>query len=307
MIAVASFNTAVDKLLEVDELRPGAVLRARAATEWPGGKGVHAALCAAALGQKVRLAGVIDASHRSWFVSWLRGRKVQFVGVEIDRPVRTCLTIRDGQGRTTEIREAGPPVNQKTWRALSARFVKLGREAKVAVLSGSVPPDVPQSAYRDVVSELSGVKVVVDTGGDLLRQAIEARPFCIKPNRQEAEALTGMALDSPRHAADAARELASRGVPLVIVSMGAAGAVACWKQRVCHVVPPTVQALNVVGAGDCATAGVAVGLARGRAIEEVLRLGVAAGTAKTLSPEIGLVRREDIDRILPDVRLMWLD
>jgi fructose-1-phosphate kinase PfkB-like protein len=50
-----------------------------------------------------------------------------------------------------------------------------------------------------------------------------------------------------------------------------------------------------------------VGLARGSDIEEVLRLGVASGTAKTLSPEIGLVRREDIDRILPDVRLMWLD
>jgi tagatose 6-phosphate kinase len=307
MIAVGGFNTAVDKLLEVDEFHPGAVTRARATTEWPGGKGVHAALCAAGLGEKVRLAGIIHPSQRKWFASWLRARSVQFVGVDIDRPVRTCLTIRDSQGRTTEIREPGPGMDLEAWAALRARFVKLGRQASVAVLSGSVPPDVPQTAYRDVVTDLAGGRVIVDASGDLLRSAIEAVPFCIKPNREEAEALTGMTLDSPRNAAGAARELASRGIPLVVVSMGAAGAVACWQQRVGHVVPPKVDALNVVGAGDCVTAGVAVGLARGSDIEEVLRLGVASGTAKTLSPEIGLVRREDIDRILPDVRLMWLD
>jgi tagatose 6-phosphate kinase len=237
----------------------------------------------------------------------LKARSVQFVGIEIDAPVRTCLTIRDGQGRTTEIRETGPDIVGEKWHELRTRFVTLGREANVAVLSGSVPPGVPSSGYRDIVSDLAGVRVVVDAGGELLRHAIEARPFCIKPNREEAEALTGATLESPREAASVARELASRGVPLVIISMGAAGAVACWEERVCHVVPPKVDALNVVGAGDCLTAGVTVGLARGGDIGDVLRLGIASGTAKTLSPEIGLVRREDIDRILPEVRLKWLD
>jgi tagatose 6-phosphate kinase len=307
MIAVGGFNTAIDKLLEVDEFHPGVVTRAHAATEWPGGKGVHAALCVADLGETVRLAGVINAAQRTWFASWLQARSVQFIGIEIARPVRTCLTIRDGQGRTTEIRETGPGIVVEEWRELRTRFVTLGREANVAVLSGSVPPGVPPSGYRDIVSDLAGVRVVVDAGGELLRHAIEARPFCIKPNREEAEALTGVILESPPQAASVARQLAARGIPLVIISMGAAGAVACWQDRVCHVVPPRVDAINVVGAGDCVTAGVAVGLARECDIEEVLRLGVASGTAKTLSPEIGLVRREDIDRVLPEVRLKWLD
>ncbi len=41
------------------------------------------------------------------------------------------------------------------------------------------------------------MRAVVDASGDLLRNAIEAGPYCIKPNSAQAEALTGPRLDSP--------------------------------------------------------------------------------------------------------------
>ena len=306
MIAVAGFNTSIDRLLRVDDLVPGAVLRAQEAYAWPGGKGVHVALGIAALGEQVRVAGFVDAVQHDWFRSWLAARAIEFQGIEFDGPVRTCLTIQDRHGGTTEIREPGPMIGDDLWRAAVSVFERLSLDASVAVLSGSVPPGVSTDAYRQIASLLAPRRVLVDAAGELLRSAVEGAPFCIKPNREEAEGLTRMTLDTIETAARAVRTLAVSGVPLVIVSLGAAGAVACWNGAVCQVTAPPVVAINVVGAGDCPLGGVAVGLARGLDIEEVLRLGVACGTAKVRSPEIGVVRREDVEAILPATRLSWL-
>jgi 1-phosphofructokinase family hexose kinase len=307
MIAVAGFNTSIDRLLTVDDLVPGSVLRAQAAEAWPGGKGVHVAMAAAVLGASVRLIGLVDKAQQDWFVSWLGARGVEFHGVQFDGPVRTCLTIHDRHGRTTEIREPGPEVGEPLWHTAVSRFRHAALAARVAVLSGSVPPGVPASAYGDLVRALAPVPVIVDAAGDVLRLAVEATPFCIKPNLEEAEALTGLSLRSSDDAVRAVRVLGSRGVPLVIVSRGEEGAVACWHGRVCRIVPPSVAARNVVGAGDCLTGGVAVALARGDDIADVLRLAVACGTAKVMSAEIGIVRPEDVAAVLRDVLVEWLD
>lgn len=307
MIAVAGFNTSVDKLLQIDELVPGRVLRAREAAAWPGGKGVHVALASAVLGEDVRLAGLVDRAQRDWFEASLRAHGVAFQGVDFTGPVRTCLTIRDRDGRTTEIREPGPAIDGHVWQTAAAAFKRMCGDANVAVLSGSVPPGAPVSAYRDLVSALAPLPVLVDASGDLLRLAAEAGPFCIKPNRDEAEALTAITIDSTDAAVRAARTLAGAQVRLVVVSLGHDGAVACWDTRVCRITSPSVAVRNVVGAGDCLVSGVAVGVARGQDMADVLRLAVACGTAKVLSPEIGLVRRADVDAILPDVRISWLD
>jgi 1-phosphofructokinase family hexose kinase len=307
MIAVGGFNTSIDKLLIVDDLVPGSVLRARAAQAWPGGKGAHVALAAAVLGARVRLSGLVDAREREWFESWLGARGVEFHGIEFPGPVRTCLTIHDAHGRTTEIREPGPSIDEGTWQSAAVEFRQRSRDAAVAVLSGSVPPGAPASVYADLVSALAPVPVLVDAAGELLRLAVEAAPFCIKPNREEAEALAGIALDSLEASVRAARLLASRGVRLVIISRGDEGAVACWDGRACRIAAPSVIARNVVGAGDCLLGGVASAVARGDGITDAIRLGVACGSAKVLSDEIGLVRRDDVDALLPQVRVEWLD
>ena len=108
MIGVAGLNSAIDKLIDVDVLTPGHVLRTRVIHAWPGGKGVHVASCAAALDQPVRLTGLVDDGHREWFVAWLRARHVEFHAIDTPTPIRTCLAIRESAGRITEILEAGP-------------------------------------------------------------------------------------------------------------------------------------------------------------------------------------------------------
>jgi fructose-1-phosphate kinase PfkB-like protein len=67
--------------------------------------------------------------------------------------------------------------------------------------------------------------------------------------------------------------------------------------------PPALVARNVIGAGDCLLAGLAVGLCRDLTPAETLRLGVACGAAKTQSAETGFMRKADVETILPKIEL----
>jgi 1-phosphofructokinase family hexose kinase len=304
VITVGGFNTSVDKTLELDLLQPGAVHRVRGVQSWPGGKGLHVALTVAALGEPVRLVGLIDAAHRCEFEATLRARGVTFTGVETKGALRTCLALRDQEGkRITEILEPGPRVDTAAREELCSRFLTLARDSTLAVLSGSTPPGFHEGAYGDLVASLrdGSVRCLVDASGGLLRRAVEARPFLVKPNREEAAALSGEPVEGTKAAARVARALAARGVTMPVVSLGVAGAVALWEGRAVHASVSVPGAAYPVGSGDCLLGGIAVGLARGEVLEDVLRLGVACGAANTLRPETGWVRREDVEALRPRV------
>src|SRR6266542_580964 len=195
MMTVAGLNSAIDKLLELDALTPGLVLRARDAGAWPGGKGVHVATCAAVLDQPVRLTGLVDDANREWFAAWLRARGVDFHAIDTPTAIRTCLAIRERAGRITEILEAGTPIDADVCEAALHTVVNVCRTSSVAVLTGSLPPGMSSDMYRDVIAALIDTRVLVDASGDLLRHALTARPFAVKPNRTEAEELTGLHID----------------------------------------------------------------------------------------------------------------
>ena len=302
MITVGGFNTSVDKSMRTDQVRIGGVSRVRDVRAWPGGKGVHVALTAAVLGERVRLVGLIDAAHRALFEDFLGARGVEFHGVPTAERVRTCLAVRDGEGRVTELLEPGPWVDADTRREILAQFRAAAAEADVSLLCGSLPPGMDPADYAGLASELgaSGRRCGVDTSGEPLARAVAARPFLVKPNREEAAALMEEPVAGVGDAARASRALQARGVALSVVSLGAQGAVACWQGRVVHAQVP-VRAVNPVGSGDCLLGGMAVGLSRGASAEEALRLGVACGAANAASPETGLVRREDVESLLPRV------
>jgi 1-phosphofructokinase family hexose kinase len=307
VITVGGFNTSLDKSMRTDELRIGGVSRVRDVRAWPGGKGAHVALTAAALGEPARLVGLIDATHRALFEDFLGTRGVEFHGVEAGGSVRTCLAVRDAQGRVTELLEPGPDVDAETRGEILARFRALAGDAQLSLLCGSLPPGMAPSDYAGLVDGLraAGLRCAVDTSGEPLRRAAAARPFLLKPNRDEASALLDTPVDGVPAAARAARALESRGVNLPVVSLGAEGAVACWQGRALHAAV-AVDVVNPVGSGDCLLGGMAVGLARGASVEEALRLGVACGGANAKTPETGVVRREDVEALLPRVTLSSL-
>lgn len=309
MIIVAGFNTAVDRFLTVGELRPGAVNRAKRVSALPGGKGVHVALCVAALGEPVCLVGLADRRHRDWLESFLAARGVDFAAVSTAGEIRTCLALREADGRMTEVLEPGPELSPDDAEGLRDRFEAAAAGASVAVLSGSLPQGLPADTYARLLGSLAktGVPGLLDTSGDALRVGCHAQPLLVKPNRDEAAALLGMPRISEEDASMAARAIAGKGPKRVVLSLGAHGAAALWDTRLARVSAPRVEARNAVGSGDCLLGGLAVGVARGLSAEDTLRLGVACGAANALCEDTGVIALADVERLLVDVGLEWLD
>ena len=143
-----------------------------------------------------------------------------------------------------------------------------------------------------------GKKFLLDASGEALERALPYKPFMIKPNKDEIEALTGRKIRSLADAMREAMHFADMDIQLPIVSLGRDGAAACWQGQSYYVKPPVFKAVNAVGSGDSFVAGIAIGLQRGYAIEDVLRLAAACGTANVLEQESGCVDPARVGQIM---------
>jgi len=308
MIAVAGFNSMIDRLLEVDALELGTVQRAKRVRVAPGGKGLHVALAIASLGEKACLVGIIDAAHHALFTEFLQERGVSFHGVAVRGPIGACTAVRDQDGVRTGIVEPGPTLSAEEREALLAAFLEECQEADFAVVAGGLPLGMAAGTYADIVTSLARIdlRAAVDTSGEALARAARAQPFLLTPNREEAEALTQRAIHTRDDAVRAARELAGHGVALVVLSLGAEGAIIVHEGRVFHASTPHRSVRQTLGCGDCLLGGLAAGLTRGWTIERLVSLGIACGTANALAGETGILHMEEVTAILPQVTVARL-
>jgi tagatose 6-phosphate kinase len=305
MITVAGFNTAIDRLIRVEQFRPGEVSRALDECVYPGGKGMHVAQTIAALGERVQLVGLVDKAHRNVITRRMAERGVLFHGVEIGEDLRLCIAVQDAAGVITEVLGRGPLLTERQCEALRSAFWRAVDESELAVVSGSLPRGVPPVTYATLVEGVRhlGKRCLVDASGEVLQHAVAVAPYLIKPNRDEAIALLGYAIDDIESAAKATRDLRARGVAMPVVSMGALGAVTADADGIWHAELSIDRARNTVGSGDCLLAGIAVGIKRAMPLVDALALGVACGAANALNEETGFIERDMVEALLPRVRV----
>jgi 6-phosphofructokinase 2 len=169
------------------------------------------------------------------------------------------------------------------------------------VISGSLPPGVEPEFLINIVRAANqlGVKVVLDTSGVALHEIVNAGGiYLIKPNLGELCKLVGVTELDSACVAEAARELIGDGkCALVAASMGPQGACFISPEIVDFVPAPAVRKRSTVGAGDSMVAGMVYALAAGLPLREVIRMGVACGTAATMNPGTELFRKHDVDKL----------
>lgn len=303
MITVAGFNTAIDRFIQVDALNPGEVHRARAELVYPGGKGVHVAQTIAALGERVQLVGLVDVVHRNLVCRRMSERGVLFHGVEIAGELRHCMALQDAGGRITEILGQGPLLSPAECDALLHDFRRSVDESDLVILSGSLPRGFSAQTYAELTTYVQnlGRRCLVDASGALMKHAIGAPPFLVKPNRDEISELVGYPVTHLDAAKSAVLALREQGVAMPVVTMGDLGAIAADNSGVWHAHIDAGPVRNAVGSGDCFLAGMAVAMVRHMPLEHALRLGVACGTANAQSEETGFADRSSVDALLPKV------
>jgi len=168
------------------------------------------------------------------------------------------------------------------------------------VASGSLPPKIGNDFYEKVaaVSRKNGSKLIIDTSGEPLRFAIDGGVYLLKPNVSELAKLVGVEALEMDEVDDAAREIINKGgCEIVVVSLGSQGAMLVTKDFCEHISAPPVQKKSTVGAGDSMVGGMVWALSQGKSLQEMLRWGVACGSAATMNEGTQLFKIEDAKKL----------
>ncbi len=296
-IATLTLNPALDKTLDVEAVIAERKLRGTNPRLDPGGGGVNVARAIAKLGGTASaiycaggptgemLSAGLDAEgiaqHRVPITGWTRENLTV-------NETSTCLQYRIGA--------PGPALTADEFDTVLAVVEEASTD--ILVLSGSLPEGLPPDAYAKVAKRAAPAKVVLDTSGAALKAALGSGLFLIKPNLRELASLVGCDIETEDHLARAACGLVSQGASeIVLVSLGAAGALLAAEQGATRILAPTVKPASKIGAGDSMVAGFALSLARGWSIEDAGRYAVAAGAAAVMTPGTELCTRADADRL----------
>lgn len=307
MILVVNLNASVDKRYQLSQLALGTVQRADSVENTAGGKGMHVANVAVALGAEVLVTGFLGGMAEPFFVEQLKRRKIREDFVRIVGETRSCLALLTADGMQTEVLEPGPEISSAECTAFQLKFAQLLPKADVVVLSGSLPRGISADFYaklmRDAENQGHRQKFLLDTSGEALAEGIRARPYFVKPNQDELRALRGQEILTDENAAHEVRHFLQEGITLPVLSLGACGSLAGYGKKIFRITVPKITCKNPVGSGDAYVAGVAVGLSRNLPIKEVLRLGAACGTANAIEEESGFVRQVEVEKLLPQVQV----
>ena len=306
MIYTVTLNPAVDREMTVDAIAFDTVLRA---LEWRvdcGGKGFNVARMLKSLGTSSVALGFAAGKSGEMLNDKLQSLGIETAFVWVDGETRTNVSIVSAEnGQYVKANEPGPTINEAGLAQLAQKTRDLVKAGDWWVLAGSLPPGVEPSYYTELITiiQSAGAKVFLDTSDEALRQNCGAKPLLVKPNDEEAHALTGLPVNTPAEIAAVGRAISAMGPASVVISLGKVGAVLVDKGKAWLAASPEIVAANPIGAGDSMVAGIVWGLSQGDSMQDALCKGIACGAATASQKGTSVGSREQVNDLLSQVQI----
>jgi 6-phosphofructokinase 2 len=304
-IATLTMNPAVDESTSVPYVLPDRKLRCQAPTYEPGGGGINVARAIRKLGGDALACFPVAGPAGELLKRLLDAEGLRCTPMLVNGWTRENLNVlEEVSGRQFRFCMPGAALGDHEWPIFLDWVRQLRPAPDFLVASGSLPPGVPVDFYARlaVVGRQIGSRVVLDTSGAPLARAVEEGVYLLKPSLQEFQTLMGEPEGDESHLAGLAADVVKRGwCEILVLSLGAGGALWVTASERERLASPAVRVKSSVGAGDSMVGGIVLSLARGRAVGEAVRFGVAAGAAAVMNPGTALCRREDVDRLYPQV------
>ena len=303
MITTVTLNPMLDKTIPIDALRRGVITRAASLEAVVGGKGINVSRQLKMLGEETVATGFVGGEVGFQLERMLEAEGISHEFVRVLGMTREGVTYREPDGTSTSIFEPPHRVTADEAERLIGKCSLLTSSNSWVVCSGSSPCTESDGVFRAIVASCRarGIPVVLDSYGEAFRDAIDAVPTLVKPNRHECEQTFGRTLAGEDDLIAAARDLVGRGIRYVIISDGAQPCIAATADAVWAAVPPQITAVNATGSGDTMVAGLLHGLMQGWPFADCLAFGVAAGAANASMWSVSSAPRSDILALLPRV------
>lgn len=282
IVVVGSAN--IDLITYTDAFpRPGETIFGREFSLGFGGKGANQAVAARLCGANVgMIARVGDDLFGPATIDNFRG-----FGIDVSRVLITpgvssgvapIFVESSGQNRIWVVKGANDKLSPADVDAAAGML----RQADFVVLQLEIP--IETVYYTLSFARQHGIRSILNPAPGQPLDLDEARDAnYLIPNETEAEALTGMPVRNVDEAKAAAERLLDEGVPRVIVTLGANGALCAGPEGMHHVPAFPVKAIDTTGAGDAFIGSLAYHLASGseeiEAVSKANRFAALSTTA----------------------------
>ena len=303
-ILTLTLNPALDVLTTIDQVSDTHKMRCGPTLKHPGGGGVNVARVLHRLGANcvaLYLAGGVTGERHHQLMS---AEKVHCHVMPIAEETRESFSVHEtSSGKDFRFVLPGPNVTTAEYEALFD-YVALHMPKKFLVISGGLAPGVPDNFYARlaVLAKDKGVRVVLDTSGPVLVEALKVGVYLFKPSLRELRDLTGQDLPDQDARVAAAQQLIQSGqAEIVAVSLGADGALVVSANEHWQARSIKVDVQTTIGAGDSFVGGMVWSLSRGDSLLKAFQYGMASGAAALLAPGTSLSQAADVHYLLPQV------
>jgi 1-phosphofructokinase family hexose kinase len=306
VVLTVTLNPCLDKSLFIPRNVPVETIRATAVRTIAGGKGVNVSRALLALGVPVRTLVPLGGQAGAWTAELARAEGLNPVVVPIHGETRTAITLQEtGTGETWHYLEPGPALDAAEVAGLRSCYHEALEGAGVVVFSGSLPHPELALLVPELITaaQAAGARVVADTHGPALHEALGASPWLLKPNDVELAEVLGEPLGTPEAQWQALEGVRAGGVEAVVLSLGADGMRASWGSERWEASAPRVSLVNNLGSGDAMVAGIVAATLAGLGAKDALAWGVACGAANAGVWDPGGITRAAVEALLPAVEM----
>lgn len=299
-IVTLTLSPALDVSTATTTVAPTHKLRCERPAEQPGGGGVNVARVATRLGSDTIAVLPLGGPTGARIGQLLVDEGVATSPIDVASNSRQSFSVAEqATGDQYRFVMAAPELSDVELSAAISATAAAAQTASCVVVSGQSPADMDPSTFREIVTAVAPIPVIIDTSGDALHGALRSGATLVKPSASELSSIVGHDLATEVDVLRAVQAVhADANVGTLVVSIGSGGAFSVGPDGTTHRFrAPSVRVRSAIGAGDSMVAGIAVALSRGEDPTEAIALGIAAGAATVLTDGTDLCQAADVDRL----------
>lgn len=307
VILTVTLNSAIDKVLLLNELIPGKSMSCHGEIISVGGKGLDSSVVLRHIG--VETVGLAFVSGDTGLLLETLVQKYGIVSdfIWVGGDTRLIYVLAEAKNkRVSHIKQGGLQIEKAHLAKFLENYHSRLAESEWVICSGSLPDMVPLDFYGELARRAKdkGIPFLLDSMGDGLLAAIPFNPTILKLNWEEFETTFGVHASTLDKLTTRAIEVTQEyRINSLVLTCSDNGVLAVTPSGVYHAFAPIQEVVNPAGAGDAVSSSIAWRLSLGDPWKEALRWAAACGAAVVLTPGTADCHWDDVVKIYSKVEV----
>lgn len=305
MILTVTLNSAIDKVLLLDELTPGLPMLAKKETVSIGGKGMDASVVLRHLGSETTGLAFVAGKTGSELAGLMAAYGITPELVWGEGETRVIYVLAESRAkRISHIKLGEVRIRQEHCEQFLQAYQQRLAESAWVICAGSTPPSLSPSfcGHLAQLAAEAGTPFLVDGSQEVIHRVLAHRPTIVKLNIEEFEWTFGAGCVTMADLLLAGRRaLDEYHIRNLVITCGIHGILVFSHAGTFHARAPEQEVVNCAGAGDAVSAALAWRLAQSADWPDALRWAAATAAAVVRTEGTADCHRDDVQALLSQV------